>query len=269
MLCALLWGCGTKPQPLPVGLVTATGTVVRQELSLERRGTHALLQADGTVLYDLESSLLGLRDLEGLVVGVQGRLEHNILPEDPPVMLVEHVALAGQSTTKETLQEYGLQFDRPAAWVRGMSGTTIVFFDAATSIPLLTVATWSGPVPDSAAAIRVAGRSAQLVIDDSTGQYRLFVPRASGMLILSYSPDASIDSAQRRGQWITLLQSLSFSGSAGTVSSRSSTTGTVSSAASAPTGTACGGPAGLLCPAGSYCMISDSTLGIGTCTQVK
>ncbi len=85
-----------------------------------------------------------------------------------------------------------------------------------------------------------------------------------GKMILSVSPGVVLQASDSSSHVLThILKSLVFQ-----TTQTSSGTVVIPSGSGGTAGSPCGGAAGILCPDGSYCAITDTVLGIGQCRKI-
>ena len=103
-------------------------------------------------------------------------------------------------------------------------------------------------------------------LDELSGEQRLAVERSDGYLEIAFTPQHEDDLEQARAEWFAFLRSLKVSGRSASNNSR---TGVSSMPAGSGEGQPCGGLAGILCPSGLYCEITDLEQNIGVCKQIE
>lgn len=255
----VLSGCGGGSHVvLPEGVLTVTGSIVAVPLSLERRGTHALI-VEGEERYLLEGGSVDLHALEGKTVAVTGTVQQNIDPEAAPLFTVSSFAeLHVEQEQAVTLSQLGMTLRVPASWGKSASGSTQLFVLADGS-PALSVGR-EAALPSSAdVPLLVGGKQAFRVVRG--GAMTVLVPLGDGEAIafrsLVAKPTPATDAV-----FIRLLTSVSFVGASSSSASPAVATG-------ATLTIPCGGAAGLLCPPGSFCSITDRVNNIGTCQETK
>lgn len=273
--CMLLVGlssCDREPeQPLPDGPQTMTGVLTPVPLSLDRRGSHALSR-NGTQVYLVESAKTDLRDFEGVDVVVTGHLERNIDPDALPVLVASGVTLVDVPGRDWAVEPLGLTLEAPLDWSGEMFDDGIQFTQTGSSEVLLKVHPSTLTKLPTGVMLQVAGRKA-VRASASSGLQTVYVQNGRQILTFSYVPAAGTPVREAERDFNRVLRSVRFgrspaasSSSARTGTGAAGSTGTVSSE---PQGAPCGGPAGVLCPAGQYCEITDPTDGIGRCRSLK
>jgi len=251
---------------LPQGPQTLSGVLVSTPLSLDRRGTH-LLRISGIDVAYVESSVVNLREFEGLHVSVQGAFEHNSDPAALPVLVASGVTLFSQPMRQWTVTPLYITLESPISWdgqtfddgmrfsVPGTVGSVMQVYRAATTA-----------FPQGTD-MQVGGRSA--VLTQGSNGPNVFVRSDTGIIAFSFSAPDGGDGSTLSPEQMLVLRSVRF-----TRGEQSSVSRSVISVPSSSSGAAipvlpCGGPGGVLCPAGSYCEITDAALGIGQCRTVR
>lgn len=256
----LLSACGGQElPPLPQGPQTATGTVVAVELSLVRRGTHQLV-VGGSPLYFLESTVVNLRTFEGRTVGVHGTVERNISPDDLPVFSVQTVQTAAPAQgTSVSIPSLRLQFTIPPGWVQAADGPATVL-SASGAQTLLRISPSPLPsLPEDGVLLLLGGRKAARTLS-ATGVEQLTVD-VFGKLVLIESPPFTAGDLALVKERESVIRSLTFTGG-----SQASSSAVSAGSSKAPA--YCGGAAGILCPQGAVCIITDSKDNVGFCKKI-
>lgn len=262
-LSLLLSACGgQKAAPLPEGPVTETGTLVPAQLSRLHRGTD-ILQINGVDTYYVESTTVSLRDYEGQQVGLHGTLSLNTDPKDLPVLLVDQVNGNAQTGQDIQLPDYQMTLSLPENWMQTQGKDGVALSTTASgSLPVLVI-TRAETMPPDGVSLLIGGRTA-IRSTDASGDEQITVDGPSGFVKITTFPSAA--SGTTLSEASAILRSIRFAGSqTSSFSSKQTGTGTTTGGA----GTPCGGPAGILCPAGSYCAITDATQNIGTCMTIQ
>lgn len=258
VICIALSACTTDvAPPLPSGVQSATGAVRRVELSLVRRGTHMLV-VDGKPLYFLESRSVDLRPFEETTVGVHGTLARNTDADDLPVLVVEGVtAAAVPSGAAVAFPALRMTLVMPQTWQKQAEGARTVFSASGAQTVLRIGPSPLASLPEDGVLLLLGGRKAARTFS-STGVEELTVDAFGTLVLLELPPFASADRAlitERAG----VLQSIAFVGTA------SSSVASPSSQTSSQGANYCGGAAGILCPRGSICIITDAAANVGYC----
>jgi hypothetical protein len=105
-------------------------------------------------------------------------------------------------------------------------------------------------------------------IDTASGQV-IYVQNGKDILAITLHKSLQGTSGKEPVQSVLhILKSIIFTNTSSSGSGTVKVTGTGTGVGPAATpGSPCGGVAGILCPSGSYCAISDQVLGIGVCRQ--
>jgi len=256
-------------QALPEGVQTLTGTLIPAELSLKRRGTH-LLDVNGRNVAFVESTTVNLRSFELTTVGVTGSFERNTDPADLPVFIATSVRPVEIPAHSVDVPSVGLTVRVPMEWNMKTFDDGVSFSLTGATTPFLRIMKTSlTRLPSEGRPILVGGYDA-VRVDGKDGQ-AVFVQ--SGRVILSFtwtSRDDSQDAA-----FAQLLRTAVVRGNGSSSSATTMTggifvlpsTSSAGSAASLSGPRPCGGPAGVLCPAGTYCNVTE-TDGVGTCVSL-
>lgn len=259
----LLAGCGSARPPLPTGTVTATGSLRAAPLSLERRGTH-LLMIDGNDTYFVESRQLNLRTFEGRTVAIRGRVEANIDPDALPVLIIERIDAAPANDQIVTISAAHIKLAVPRDWIQGAttaSGATYAMADGST---VLSIVKEHGSPPGKGDALVIAGRKAVRTLG-AGGREDVAIAVPDGIVRITLTPPLS---GAYQTDWHAAFTHL-LSTTAFTATPQSASGSIVPATGSGATGTPCGGPAGILCPGGSYCQVTDRLANIGVCVKKR
>jgi len=268
---AFLPSCGQEAVILPTGEQRVIGTLEQAPFSSIRRGTHVLSQ-DGEDVYFVESLTLNLRTYEGKEVELVGTLEHNSDPSALPVLVVSQVLSSAVDGARSwTIPLLSLTMTTPAVWNANIEQDTVRFTasgSAKTTLIVTAVQQSDAVFTASAnAAFTVGSRRAVRVPGDRVDT--VFLERQPGgsgtvpVLRFTFDTALSPDDGVRERLEKSIVSSVVFKGDS--ASSRSSASSRPQSSASGSTGMPCGGPAGILCPAGQYCNITDLTTDSGRC----
>lgn len=280
---------------LPLGPQTLSGFVKVAELSLTRRGTDLLLRDGAPVCY-LESSTVNLRSFEGRSVVLSGTVEPNTDAKDLPVLVVQTVvAGAGTGTRTWTIESLKLSIDTPLEWRGKVAGVGAQFTSSGASAPILTLFTEGQDHLLSSASSAPRGMTftsfglgihrAVELFNAETGSAKVQVDlrptitdSGANILTLLFTPsgeEVQIDPDAWRVTVDDVVHSLSFSGEGASSSvSFPPTSSSASSVTEAPlpltgsgVGMPCGGTAGILCPTGMFCEITDVQANTGQCRK--
>jgi hypothetical protein len=293
LLCALaLSGCFRKPvAQFPAGEQIVTGTVKPAELSLTRRGTHLLVQNGETTAY-LESSVVNLRQYENKEVQMRGTYEANTDPTDMPVLVVQEVVGGLASTTRAwTIPALGISLTTPKEWKGKIMGDTAAFTGSGSETPILTVfregedKLLASASSSSAAGVRISTftmgiRHVVRSYNQETGNERVQIDlrpvetdATRDILTLLFTPTDEVQLDPEGWKALTdgIVRSVVFAGDASSSSlssSASSQTVAPATGSGAGAGSPCGGDAGILCPLGYYCNITDLKANTGVCQKL-
>ncbi len=283
LTCAVLFaGCGR----LPEGPQEVEGVLSRVPLSLTRRGTHILKNQHGRELTYVESTAVNLGYIEGKTVTLLGTYQRNTDKRALPVLVVEKVIKGGDDVLREwKLPRLNLVLDVPTLWQGVITGSTAVFHAQGSSGTLLDIRTGSSSqLPFNFKTLSASGslqvtplvlglRKAAAVVDEEHNRWYVAVDLSSpsspqtteNVLVLTFKldPKENIDEQIQRFQRIVKTLTL-------TEKPRTTPTTPVPSSGSGSVsadGRPCGGPAGILCPAGYYCAITDSSISAGICRR--
>jgi len=248
--------------PLPTDVQVFTGTLLRAELSLLRRGTH-VLHIDGVDTYFVESAQVPLSRYENKTVVLEGMLSHNVDPSFLPVLDVQSlVRVLDEDMRQWPLRSLGVTISLPDSWEGVLLHDRAFFHPAATSGAVITVALQRDPPVEAGQGIPmvIGGSKRALRIDMQDGAQIVFFAHRDASLVFQFSPlqpqDDSVSAA-----WMALLRSVQFHTADAPLPSTGSD--------GAPPGTPCGGSAGILCPEGYFCEIYDLQENVGTCSPLS
>ncbi len=257
----LLTSC-QKPvaDTLPQGPQTLSGILVPLPISVSRRGTHTLMQ-NGHSTYVVESSTVNLRHFEDVEAIVTGHLEPNIDPNSPAVLVASGVTLVEIPLRTWNVPAFGFSIDTPPDWNPSFFPDGVRFNQTGSTV-ILSIHPSLQPALPSGNAHQVAGYPG--IIVTGSGMQTLFLRRGAQILTFEYHESAS--ASARSDLFLRILRSVHFAAASSARSVASSTTtGAVSSAMGAP----CGGAAGILCPSGQFCEVTDTATNIGRCRALK
>lgn len=268
---------------LPEGIQEIRGTVRAAPISLSRRGTH-LLVVEGNNLSFLESASVDLAAFEGDDVKAIGRFIRNISSKDLPVLLVERIELLRASSKHWTVPHIGISFDAPADWTMTMSGSIAVFRGSGSVSSRLEISErpllktpFAGAAElseDALLRLVVASRRALRLFDQDSADETVFIDRgpqspsdATRVVVLRYRSPKGERTAEARELMLRILTSFAFRGGASSVNSsqRNAANSSGAQESSRSAGRPCGGLAGILCPGGQYCDITDLVANTGIC----
>ncbi len=252
---ALLNGCTKEPEVvLPTGPQTLSGALSPVDLSLTRRGTDVLRQ-NGRDVYYVESSVVNLRSFEGMDVTITGTLEINSDPKALPVLVATDVRRIEQPSHPWSVPALKLTFSAPLAWNGEVFDDGIKFTETGSISPLLTIYKSSFSTLPTGTPLVVGGQRAVRVMTASG----TVVYIQNGSQIVAITIDQTLNDPAKKEPVQSVLQLLK------TIVFTSNASSTLSSGSGSLSGTPCGGPAGILCEQGSYCAVTDTTIGSGIC----
>ncbi|MBM3231502.1 hypothetical protein FJZ28_04225 [Candidatus Peregrinibacteria bacterium] len=268
-LCALgvlLTSCSEQQvfPPLPEGEQTVKGILQPASLSAVRRGTHVVLQ-DGIDVYYAESALVNLRTYQGKMITMRGKLEHNIDPSFLPVLVISSVTDVEDTAKTVSLPDIPLSMEVPVLWKRSETAGRYEFrleSDTPEVDPVLAVWKEEGAtLPEGGVPIVIDASRAVRLIDDLSGTQIVAVKQPATVLFFRFIPGDRVQADTLREQFLSVLSTVTLKAS-GASSSAVPATG------SGSLGGPCGGPAGILCPSGSYCDVTDLQENIGRCRRM-
>jgi hypothetical protein len=258
----------TTTPTAPLGPVSATGTLIPADVSLVRRGTHVLL-INGKKMYFVESKTENLVEFEGRRIAVEGIAEANTVKDALPVLLVTKVRSGGIDPSKRDWEVPGLdlKISLPSSWVGTVQKTAAIFTIPSETEPVLILRPFgSGSLPIDGVPYYLAGHKAVRIDRSSEGLFDLYIQSTSSIIRLhaDLRSQKSVQNVQQlRDLVATIEQAID---SASFISEGSLTMSSLaSSESSQPMGVLCGGSAGIICPEGFFCNISDATGNTGTC----
>ncbi|PIR48816.1 hypothetical protein COU80_03945 [Candidatus Peregrinibacteria bacterium CG10_big_fil_rev_8_21_14_0_10_55_24] len=277
LLCAwcalLLVACTTnEPPPLPQGEQTVTGVLFPAPLSRIRRGTHLLTQ-EGETLFYVESARVNLRSLEQKRLELKGTLEYNTNPHDLPVLIAQEALVMEEEQKHWEYPTIGIDFSLPAAWRSiedpARSEVRLYAADATEASVLINRTEGTVELLDHPFPVVVDGIQAERQVDETSGSelVRILwgtVGENPMYIHLLFAPKDE-DPQAEKSVWFALLNNMMIS--------RKDTQTEGQSTSSAPTGSGsavgmpCGGTAGVLCPQGQFCDITDLQENIGICRR--
>lgn len=271
----ILLGCQKKTPPvvIPQGPVTVTGFLKPVPLSLVRRGTHVVV-SQGEELYFAQSSAVPLSQYEENAVTMSGTLSTNTDPKEFPVLTVTNIVSHTQDMQSVYLSDFGLRIDLPPDWEKEEeTGTGSVHFTSSGSLrSTLTIARSPLQSLPAGTPVTVDGeRAVRVIPQGGTDQivYILRMVMSAGkthpeITSLTFTPGDGEDSLASPAIFLKILKSVRFDRAKENSSAASSyRTGSGTSLSGQP----CGGSAGILCPNGFYCAITDVMENIGICVK--
>jgi len=258
-----LSACGKEdPVILPEGVQILTGTVLPTDISLLRRGTHLFTIGDENV-YFLESTGVSLRKYEHKRVVLQGEVSANIDNTYLPVLTVDTILNVLEQAMKDwQLRSLELSLALPESWGGSIETGHSQFIPLGADQAVITLMRLEDENDEEeeldylSVPIVLGSIRATKIIDDDTGNEIIRVPRPNGFIQISYTALEHPHASQWHEDWEVMLTSLVFNSTDRPTPVASS--GSVS-------GSPCGGPAGILCPAGFYCDVVNLQENIGIC----
>lgn len=263
----------TKNEPeveaLPEGVQTLTGTLLSTDLSLLRRGTH-VIRIDGEEVYYVESSQVNLRRYEQKQIVIQGTLEENADPQYLPVLVATNVLDVLEEEWKSwNFPTLKLSLETPEDW-RGIErGGRVGFRVPEWNNPIFSIDTEEDLEVVGGTPIVLDAKRAVRIVDEETGFQKVILEQPDeSFLVFSFTPGEHPQASELREHWLKILQSVDFK-DAGIAPSSEASSGSGSDATSSESiGQPCGGTAGILCPTGLYCDVTDLEENIGTCQKL-
>jgi len=256
-----LAGCEKQKTELRYGGLSGTGVLMRADVSLHRRGSHVLMK-NGSKQFYIESRTQNLQEFEGKTVYIEGILVKNTDSSDLPVLEASSVKSVNGDDDMHTweIPALNIQVETPSVWKPTIQMNVASFFLQDEEEPIMTIQSLSGSKLPQGVSLYVAGRPAtrmtgerqkeEVWIRDGTSIIQIHFDPASQKSIVD--PE-DLERARMQFEEMLLRMTLMTDNRA---SRPSSGTG-----ASIP----CGGSAGILCPQGFFCNISDFQNRIGHC----
>jgi len=261
---SVLFGCSEPPPPaLPTGVQILTGTLVPTEISLLRRGSH-LLNMDGKDVYLVESAAVSLSRYEHKEVVLEGMLSRNVDASFLPVLDVQSVLRVLQESEREwSLRSIGLKASLPDSWEGNIANVSASFHPPTQPEPVISLEllpTKEVEVPEGGVPIVIDALRSVRVDDEKTGNQIVYVDRGAETLLVAFTPsDEHFE--DDRNAWLSFLRSIVLIDSPTTQQPQAGTGGQL--------GTPCGGLAGILCPSGYYCEVTNLGENIGHCERIN
>lgn len=305
VLLIALTACSRVITTIPVGIQTMTGVLLPTEISIIRRGTHTLTLPVGERYY-VESKAVNLSRHEGQTVAVRGVIEPNADAASAPVLVTESVTpFAFAEARLVTLPALGVTLRVPKGWREDIQGSSARFSESGSlaasailsiflqserdlaydprTLKLRTDSSRRPPGTELMPLLIGTLRAVHLSSSDGVESLHLATPltakRGSGLTVLTllFRPHeprtTSFDPT-----FMTVAHSVTFGAVTGTGSSLSSRSGVVGAYGHTPLlrtetgslshGVPCGGPAGILCAKGQFCVVTDRESNIGRCKKL-
>ncbi len=264
----LFVACQKNPvNQLPLGPITATGTLIPAEVSLLRRGTHILL-IKGQKTYYVESKTEDLVSREGQTVYVEGIAENNTSKDDHPVLVLQSLqSVKGDPGLKVwNIPALDIRLQAPIAWTASIQKSVASFSLPEETSPLLTVSiSGSGSLPSGGSHYYLSGRRTARIDDASGDKSDVFIEEKEYILHLHLdlsSQESIVNIDDRKllmSQFDYILNSIKFLSDREAGSSSSEDSIAVQ----------CGGEANIVCPEGSFCDVTDLETKVGRCRSFK
>lgn len=267
LLGFLLVGCGSPATPSKIstlGPITATGTVSATGTSLYRRGTHVLFM-NGHPRFFLESKLIDLNEFQNVYAAVHGDLSPNTHVKFLPVIQVSSVDALDESQSS-ALQSYkipslSISLQAPASWKSLFTEKRLLFTLPTENMPFIAIEQIDAVKLPEGIPVRIDGRNGVRVTEEGSPVHRVYVKRLDGTVTLVTFGPKGANSLGERDAFYSLLATVRFS-------EQSASQGSSASDQIEGSMQPCGGPAGVLCPAGEYCEVKEMDTGIGTCRSL-
>lgn len=238
--------------------VSFDGVIESAELSSFRRGTHLLIRSDDAQLF-LESKMVNLRQYEGMKVTVYGRVESNIDPVDWPVLIVEQIESEQFKKSMYAIDAWDMEFEIPSQWHVTEQDGTFLLFEEGKNVPIVTVYREEyGKLPKGVPIV-VGGKRAERVLDEVSGRQEISILHEDAIIVFLFSPHENGEIPDLQQYFLRMIQSVSF---------RSSRHDEKSAETGSGRFVPCGGTAGILCPQGFYCDITDTAANVGRCVSI-
>jgi hypothetical protein len=250
---------------LPEGEQEVTGVLQPVSLSATRRGTH-VLEIDDEPFVFVESNQ-NLKSFEGIKVTARGTFEENIDPNLLPVLVAVSVRPMALALTEWKHDYLGLSLSAPDAWNGVENSEGLRFTPAASPRPILVVTTVDMDDLPLGEDIVVGGEKGVAV--DSGSGVTVYVEHKGRIIAFAFAATSDDELAEQRYEFEkVVLRSVSFASRKPAVTGSGASTATTSAGGGA-LGAPCGGAAGILCPTGQYCEITDQVNDIGRCKQLR
>lgn len=254
-LASSCWRQDPPLPPLPEGEQTVEGVLQPAEISLMRRGSHTLVQ-NGEDRAFVESTVVNLRAYDGKRVTLRGIFERNVEPSDLPVLIVREIVSA-ESDREWIFPQWGLSFTLPSTWTKTETPRTVQFRVEGWDDALLTLANAGDDIAElPAGQPLVVARKRAVSVQKVTGEETVFIELESGIFTMSFNPGEHPLKEELRAVWENLKK---------TATIVTKNVSSVPRATGSGSGIPCGGPAGVLCPGGEYCAITDRQENVGRC----
>lgn len=290
-LICLLSGCTVAVQSTaPLGVQTATGVLLPATLSTQRSGTHVLMQGTRP-LYYVESASINLRDFEQKDVKIRGMAQANIAPGEAPLLTArEIIALPTAGMNAWNIPALHLSVEVPQAWdgtftddiaifrVSGSETGAVLTIANRSDIDLSTLERIEKAGGRTVASIILRGKRAIRSVDQEKHTQLIAIDRGLHpttyaplpLVILSFTPPRELSGREFNDVVLAVLPTISLAVQpSSTPSSMRTGSGSTGSSTTVSDGAPCGGTAGVLCPSGMFCEITDRASNVGRCKRTK
>ncbi len=260
-----LTACKQDTQPMvKYGSTTATGTLISANVDLVRRGTH-ILMVDNVKTYYVESRTHNLTQLEGQIISITGNLEPNTVKTELPVLVAETITggVGDEDLHRYEIPSLNIRLGAPKTWTAEIVGTVATFRLPNESDPLLAIRRLSGStLPPGGAQIYVKNRKGSR-FNNGSGMIDTYILEKDTLIQFHFDPATQKKvktpehGALLGAEFERVLSTISF-----LTDKELAPTQTGSGAT-----TICGGAAGLLCPSGTFCNITNFESREGVCKK--
>ena len=188
---------------------------------------------------------------------ITGTLQENNDNSLLPVLIATDVRPPSSVLKQWTLDTAQMKFSVPEEWSVQSNALGYVFTGSGSYEPVLRVRKVDLLVLPAGSTMAVGGEKAVSVTDGS-GQI-VYVQNGKNMVAFAFFPKGTVEQKNALGYaFKQVLKSVSFAKSPTSASS-------TASGSPSPLGQPCGGEAGILCPSGSYCEVTDPVTNVGRC----
>jgi hypothetical protein len=222
----------------------------------------------GTTLCYVESKTENLASFEGQTVHIKGKVEANVKAEDLPVLVVESInaPLVDANLHIWNIPSMNLRIVTPSHWKGVLEKGVASFTLEEEGPPLMTVESLSesGSTLPEGTSFFIAGRRSVRTTPKGQPKQDIYVSEMNSVIHFRFDPtEQKLASTVEEGsvllaQFEHVISSLQF------LKDKQSTITATQSGSSVP----CGGSAGILCPSGFFCNISDQTSMVGQCQKL-
>lgn len=254
----------TEQPKIEYGPRSATGILLKADVSLTRRGTH-LMSINGKTEFYAESKTVNLAALENQTVFIVGNLQPNTRGTDLPVLIVESIqpAFTVFAVKKWEMPSLNIAFDAPSHWQGTVKGMNASFHVGDSEASILIVQGTSGSSLPPGKTFFIGNRQGSRLTSGTAQDVYLQDKKT----IVHFHFDAAFqdgverveDAALLTQQFERLLKSIVFLSDPKSSSSKAGSGSTMN--------LVCGGPAGVLCESGFYCVITDAASQAGVCRK--